>query len=302
MAKKKNIASSNQSTFELDFIAKIERSNVAVSELRTGLWAPIEKISANSITYKNFVKNNRSRRIKTSWGQVLVTGNILTQVHRDLIDCIIATNERINVREDGAVEVFFSGAEVMKKCGKDPSNLSWLRVKLREIKNTSIELEDKEGKYYSFDIFGDVAGIKNTGKFMITFDPTYRKYMEEQLTIGYLNELEKLLTIKHAVLRAIIRFFWTHKEASRMPIFDGEDGKPGLLTTVGYPTDSDQMVRDVARKIEANLDKLAEFGIYSGTEEVLINGQIKVRQLLYRKPDDLEINFIAGVGGSLLPR
>jgi len=192
MAKVK--VSNNQSRFELDILTKFEKTNVSVSELRTGLWAPIEKISSTSLIYKNFIRNKRSRAIQTSWGRVLVTGNILTQVHCDLIDCIISVADNTEEMKDGGVAVYFKESNALRKYGnKSTSNHTWLRSKIREIRNTSIEIEDKKEKYYAFQIIEEDGAIKETGEFKIVFSAKYRQYIESQLTIGYLNELDKLV-------------------------------------------------------------------------------------------------------------
>jgi len=78
-----------QSIIEFDVVNKFEKTITTVNELRTGIFAPIDKISANSKTYKDFISNNRKRTIETSWGKTIIKGNILTQTHRDLLDCII---------------------------------------------------------------------------------------------------------------------------------------------------------------------------------------------------------------------
>jgi len=285
--------SANQSKFELDFVTKFEKTNVSVSELRTGLWAPIEKISSTSLIYKNFIKNKRSRAIQTTWGKVLVTGNILTQVHRDLIDCIIASAETTEETPDGGVAVYFNESNALRKYGnKSTSNHTWLRSKIREIRNTSIEMEDKNKKYYAFQIIEEDGGIPETGEFKIVFSAKYRQYIESQLTIGYLNELDKLLTIDSALMKAIIRFFWTHKDAWRMEVDD-------LLLTVGYPSDSAQAIRAAKREIESNIDKLSEFGIFAGEEEYFVGKRRKIKKLLYRKSEDLKIDFISASSPSL---
>ena len=291
MAKLK--VSSNQSRFELDILTKFEKTNVSVFELRTGLWAPIDKISSTSLIYKNFIKNKRSRAIQTSWGRVLVTGNILTQVHRDLIDCIISVADNTEEIKDGGVAVYFKESNALRKYGnKSTSNHTWFRSKIREIRNTSIEIEDKKEQYYAFQIIEEDGAKKETGEFKIVFSAKYRQYIESQLTIGYLNELDKLLTIDSALLKAIIRFFWTHKDAWRMGIDD-------LLITVGYPTDSAQAIRTAKREIEANIDRLAEFGIFTGEEEYFEGKRRKIKKLLYRKPEDSKIDFISASSPSL---
>lgn len=294
MAKAKN--SPNQSRFELDIISRIERSNVSVSELRTGLWAPIEKVSSTSIIYKEFIKNKRSRAISTSWGKVLVTGNILTQVHRDLLDCIFAAASHIEELPSGSVEVYFNETEVLKKYGNTSgTNHTWLRTKIREIRNTSIEMEDHSKKYYAFQILDDDGAIPETGEFKIVFSSKYRNYIEGQLTIGYIDELDKLLTIPSALLRAIVRFFWTHKDASKMEIQD-------LLLTVGYPSSSSQAVRAARREIESNFETLEKFGISILEEEVTESGRKKIKKLLYRRVENTKINFVSPVSSPSLPR
>jgi hypothetical protein len=291
MAKYKD--SANQSKFELDFSTKLIKTNVSVSELRIGLWAPIEKISSTSLIYKNFIKNKRSRAIQTTWGKVLVTGNILTQVHRDLIDCIIASAEKTEETSDGSVSVYFNESNALRKYGnKSTSNHTWLRSKIREIRNTSIEMEDKNKQYYAFQIIEEDGGIPETGEFKIVFSAKYRQYIESQLTIGYLNELDKLLTIDSALMKAIIRFFWTHKDAWRMDIDD-------LLKTVGYPSDSAPALRAAKREIESNIDKLSEFGIFASEEEYFVGKRRKIKKLLYRKPENLKIDFISPSSSAL---
>lgn len=285
MAKKKE--SPRQSRFELDIVKKFERSNVSVEELRTGIWAPIEKFSHNSLILKNFEANKRKRAIETSWGKVIVSGNILTQAHRDLIDCIMAVKSNTKELEGGDIAVYFHKSDALKKYGdKSSKNHKWLDEKLNEIQNSSIELRDKKGNHYRFNILKLTAYSESEEMFGIIFTSEYRKYIEGQLTIGYLSELDKLLTIDSALLKSIIRFFWTHKDAFRMDI-------DHLLNTVGYPSDSDQMVRAAKREIESNLDRLEAFGIFSAEEEVIEGKRRKTKRLLYRKPEDAEITFIA---------
>ena len=49
-----------QLTFkEFDIVKKFENSNATVSELRTGVFAPIEKISSTSKTYTQFIENQK---------------------------------------------------------------------------------------------------------------------------------------------------------------------------------------------------------------------------------------------------
>ena len=117
-----------QLTLEFDVIRKFEKTLTTANELRTGIFAPIDKISANSKTYKDFIANNRKRTIETSWGKTIVKGNILTQTHRDLLDCIIADAKEVKELEGGAIAVYFSTTEILKSySGKTNTNTKWLK-------------------------------------------------------------------------------------------------------------------------------------------------------------------------------
>ena len=110
MVKKKG----QQLRLEFDVVQKFEKTITTANELRTGIFAPIDKISANSKTYKDFIENSRKRTIETSWGKTIVKGNILTQTHRDLLDCIIAGAKEIKELVGGAIAVYFSTTDVLK--------------------------------------------------------------------------------------------------------------------------------------------------------------------------------------------
>ena len=287
MAKRKE--SSRQSVFELDVVKKFEKSNASVEELRTGIWAPIEKLSHNSLILKNFEANKRRRTIETSWGKVVVSGNILMQSHRDLLDCVLAVSTKTKELDGGDIAVYFTKADALRKYGDQTAkNQRWLDDKLNEIQNTSIELRDNLGNYYRFSILKLTAYSEKEETFGIVFTKEYRTYIEGQLTIGYLAELDKLLDVKSALLKSIIRFFWTHKDFWKMDI-------DKLLVTVGYPTDSDQMIRSAKREIENNIDILERFGIKSAEERVIENNRTKIKKLLYHKPDDMKITFLTGI-------
>ena len=259
MAKKKQL------TLEFDVIRKFEKTLTTANELRTGIFAPIDKISANSKTYKDFIANNRKRSLETSWGKTIVKGNILTQTHRDLLDCIIADAKEVKELEGGAIAVYFSTTEILKSySGKSNTNTKWLKDKLDEIQNSSIEFkQNKTDDYYSFSIIDSHAFSTKHNSFGLVFTPAYRKFFEEQLTINYKKELPKLLKVKSALLKSIIRFFWTHSVSSSMDILI-------LLKTVGFPLESIRMKQKAVKEIKDNVELLAEYGIVFEPKSKLI--------------------------------
>lgn len=245
-----------QLKLEFDVVQKFEKTTTTANELRTGIFAPIDKISANSKTYQDFIENGRKRLIETSWGKTIVKGNILTQTHRDLLDCIIAGAKEIKELEGGAIAVYFSTTEILKSySGKVNTNTRWLKDKLDEIQNSSIEFKQNNSKdYYSFSIIDSHAFSTKHNSFGLVLTPAYRKFFEEQLTVNYKKELPKLLKVKSALLRAIIRFFWSHSVSSNMDI-------ENLLKTVGFPIESVRMKQKAIKEIKDNVELLSEYGI-----------------------------------------
>jgi hypothetical protein len=264
-------------------VEKFERSNATVNELRTGIFAPIDKISGNSATYKLFKKNNKKRMIRTSWGNTVIKGNILTQVHRDLIDCIFTNSKEITELENGSIAIYFSTSEILNSYSKSKSNANtrntqWLKTKLDEIQTTAIEFQSKDEKdLYSFSIISSFAYSSKHKSFGLVITPEYREYFENQLSINYKNELPKLLKVNSGLLRAIIRFFWTHSVKSTMTI-------ENLLITLGFPVESPRSKQMAIKEIRDSTELLSEYGIE----------YIPKTKLIYsKKSHENSINFIS---------
>ncbi len=246
-----------QLTFkEFDIVKKFENSNATVSELRTGVFAPIEKISSKSKTYTQFIENQKKRFIETSWGKTVIKGNILTQTHRDLLDCLFAGAKEIKEMESGGIAIYFSTSDILKSySGTTSRNTKWLKDKLDEIQTTAIEFRTTNGEdFYSFSIISSFAYSTKHKSYGIIITPEYRKYFEDQLTINYTKELPKLLKVKSALLRAIIRFFWTHSQASTMSI-------ENLLQTIGFPMESLRTKQSAIKEIKESAELLKDYGI-----------------------------------------
>lgn len=263
-----------QQYLNFDIVKKVEQSNATVDELRTGIWAPIERISSTSITYKQFLKNDKKRYVKTSWGEVVIKGNILTQIHRDLIDCIIAESDQALGNKKDEVALYFKLDRVLKKYrGGEGSTTDhkWLRKMLDQIQTTAIEFRphdsgEGESDFYSFIILSAVAYSSKEKTYFISFSKEYIDFIEKKVTVNYIDDLDKLLTVKSPLLRAIIRFFWSHEKQSRMPI-------EKLLSVVGYPVESSRAIATAKKDIRDNLDVLESFGIVYN----------KVDNLFYKK-------------------
>jgi hypothetical protein len=262
-----------------DIIKKWENFNVSVEELRTGIYAPIDKISHNSLINKNFIENKRTRTIKTSWGEVSIFGNILTQTHKDLVDCILAVASKTKELPGGDIAVYFNRSDALKKLGHATiNNHIWINDKLKEIQTTAIELkesvENKKGNFYRFNILKVAAFSEKEDSFGIVFTTEYRKYIEDQTTVNYLRDLDALLKVKSALLKAVIRFFFSHNFSSIT--------EKQLLLTLGFPHDSARTLQLAKKEFKNNISLLKEFGICFSCKEKIFT---------YNKKDSIHFTF-----------
>jgi hypothetical protein len=258
-----------QQTFDFDILDKFSMTNATVKELRTSFWLPIEKITKTSKIYKDFEANKRKKEIVTPWGKTIIKGNLPTQLHRSLFDCILTNYDEMTQLESGDILVKFSSTKILKAYGYTSTRASkWLKEKLDELRICVIEVYDAGSKrLYDFNIISNLIGDGKKGEFGIIIDKDYANFFANEVTINYKNELPNLLSIKAqgedestALLQAIIRFFWTHQSESHMQI-ESKNDKIGLLETIGFPLESPKTLQRAKKTIKNNADKLKEFGI-----------------------------------------
>jgi hypothetical protein len=233
-------------------IDRFENNTATVTELRVGIFAPIEKISANSTIYKDFIKNNRKRKLTTPWGEVTVKGNILTQIHRDIIDAIMSIGT-IEKTDNNNFMISFIGAELLRYLGKSPKNHTWLKKILDELKTTNIEYTDKKGNSIDFNISSAGGYSSQKGVFVVMLTESYVKFYEQEVVVNYKQEIPQLIKVDDALVKAIIRFFFTH--ANKVS-FNLEK----LLDTLGYPVNAASL-KTAKKKMRDHTQTLKDFGI-----------------------------------------
>lgn len=231
-----------------------KNNNATVTELRVGIFAPISQITASSITHNDFVAAGRVRKIHTSWGEVKIKGNILTQVHRNIIDAIFTTATYSETTKAGNIALFFSGYEIQKFLGlKSSTNNTWLKKKLDEIKTTNIEFRDGSANEYDFNITDSGGYSAKKDSFVIVFTEGYMNFFQSQVTVNYKEELKRLMAVEDPAVQAIIRFFFTH--ANNVKI-----GFESLLEAIGYPCNPTTL-KKARKKVRDHLDDFKHFGI-----------------------------------------
>jgi len=251
-----------------DVVEKIEQSTTSITELRIPIFAPVQKLSGNSTTAKEFKKNGGIRTIATSWGKVEIRGRaLLTQVHRDLLDCIYTHATRINRAGDNEVTILFSQTKILReyKSGKSNSwetQTKWLKNKIKEIRDITINYENTKGDSFDFNLISNLDYSDEYNSYAITLDKRYLKFYERELSINYKRELPKLLQVESASIKAVIRWFFTHKNESKYKLLT-------VLEALGFPIDSPKTLQTTKRDFKLNVNTFRSFGIdYDPKEEM----------------------------------
>jgi len=275
-------------------LAKFERSNATLNELRLAMFAPIGRLTHSSKS--NILMKEKGRIVrKTNWGEMVIENKVLTQIHRDILDLIFTHGEAIrpiNTSYKDGVAYRFDANKILDAYGWENSrNTSWLNDKLKEMRDARITIKTNHGDEYDFNILSSRGFREEMGSFYIEFSPAYVDYFNRSISIDYRNQLPQLLKIKSPVVKAIIRLELTHKKSSTMRLFSGtnESGEEriGLLEAIGYPVESPAAIKTAMTDLRQYKETLASFGILyeEGTRQ-------KNGKLSYRKKDSLNIKFI----------
>jgi len=290
-----------------DAIEKIENSTSTVTELRIPIFSPVQKLSGNSITAREFKKNGGIRTTVTSWGRVEIRGRkLLTQVHRDLLDCIYTHATTILPLQNEEVTIIFSQTKILKEYSGEAKSKSWetqtkwLKEKIKEIRDVTINYVNTKGDSFDFNLISHLDYLEEYKAYSITLDKRYLKFYERELSINYKQELQKLLKVDSALIKAIIRWFFTHKEKSTFKLLT-------VLEALGFPIESPKTLQVAKREIGSRVEDLRSFGIdYNKDAEVFFyngNQSIAFIPSLFNKKDNLvqlvlpakkEINSLVG--------
>ena len=250
-------------------VEKIESSTATITELRIPIFSPVQKLSGNSVTAREFKKNGGIRTIETSWGKVEIRGRkLLTQVHRDLLDCIYTHASKVLPLPTEEVVLVFSQTKILKEYSRDSKSdhwenqTKWLKEKIKEIRDITVNYVDTKGNSFDFNLISHLDYLEEHKAYSITLDNRYLKFYERELSINYKKELTKLLQVDSALTKAIIRWFFTHKKESRFKLMT-------VLEALGFPIDSPKSLQVCKRTMKEEVGELQSFGIdYNPSEEM----------------------------------
>ena len=231
-----------QTAFDFDNNEIVKKFNLSITttdEIRTAIWAPLTKVTHSSNIYKNFIANKRTREISSNFGdikKVIVSGNILDQSHKGMLDTIMSVGSEIKQNNDGLFYITFSRYKVLTELGAGTGNYKTIDNKLREIKNASIELIINEGETDDRKVsLGIINSIYQDGEgnFGVIFTREYINHFATSLTMDYSQYLSKINNISGVgagLMQAAVRFFLTQDVRSKPYVIRLEN----LLDKLGH--------------------------------------------------------------------
>lgn len=208
--------------------------------------------------------------IETKNGTLIIKGCLLTQVHRNIVDCIFSFYEP-HPQLDGSVVFMFSRYELLEHLGyKSRKNTGWLESKFEEMRKALIQLkEHKELKgdevHQKISFRGvltgyDVTKIESPNKkdaflYGVIFSESFMRAFDEDVNIYSQEVTHDIIALKNGLTQAFVREVISHSNSVNSPLED-------VLEKLGVVKDNP---RGFNKKIKPLLDNRKElkdvFGI-----------------------------------------
>lgn len=276
------MTNNNKNELSISSTNKFANSNAAVDELRTAIFAPVLKLTGKSRIRKELEDKGKLIR-QTPWGKITIEKTILTQLHRNILDCILSEKTDVYKTDTKTVVVKFSANKVLKKYSITDSenrNTKWLEEKIKEMMTSIISITFNNKDKFMFTMIEAAKYIDSEKTFFIEFSKNYVEFFEKQTTIGYNEYLDDILELKSPLLQAVARLLLSHEKAFYMPIYDknSKSTSTGILESVGEGTDSDRSRQRAIKEIKDNAGKLEKFGIYLTTNNA--NTKVSYKKVL----------------------
>lgn len=248
-------------------VEKINKSTGTVLELRSGIFAPIGKISSRSIIHKDFIEPNKKtgkpanmRRFDFQSGAfkgtIEIQNVILTQIHRALLEAILSGKTSIS-KKDGEIELVCTLKSVQEYYS-GTLNLKWFKEKLTEMKTSSINIiaNDEEqiidSSNLNFSVISTYSYSASTKEFTISLNNKYSKIFDNDITINYGKFVKEINSIDSFFVQAVIRFFITQNECEYL--------LDTIIRITGYGS-TDRARRTAIEELNKYNTKLLSFNI-----------------------------------------
>jgi hypothetical protein len=197
-------------------LERINRTTSTVLELRSGIFAPIGKITTGSIIYKDYINNNKVRRLRFSGGIIDIKHGVLTMTHKALLNAFFAGKASI-IKNDGEVELCFAIKDI-QPFYNGTIKLKWLKEKLDEMRAITIHIilsdrkKEEESSDLNFSIISTYTYSADTKEFRVSLNNKYSKIFDTNLTLNFNKHVKEISMLKYPFAQAIVMFFLTQED------------------------------------------------------------------------------------------
>lgn len=232
-------------------VEKIKSTSITYKEVAYNFFLPIGKLSGNSTTRKEFLKNGNIRIVKTPYGTMEIRNRLLTENDQKLINAIFHFGD-IRVLEDGNIASYFSETEILKELNMG-KNYTSLRKNIKKIGDAQYYIP--VGKYtrrisiFKEHVIDEQEGSKMQG---VVFDPEYIRIHKSDFSVDYRSIFSKISSIPYATIPSIIKYLLMKNRTSKIREFH----LIKILEDLGFPLDSPSTLREVKHNLKNYSDTL----------------------------------------------
>ena len=204
--------------------------------------------------------------IENSYGKATIENCKLTQVHRNLLDVILAYHHGLYFYQDGAAGFLVDLYEVQNILQIYASNHTWVLKKLKDMMTTVFEVETKE-----WMITGAIVRKHNYSKedaehtpdkfgenklYYIILEAQFMEFFKLDTNVLYFEFVEKIINLKSAICQALVRFCLSHRQLNQ----DLEEvlKQIGVLRKDTHKREKSRILQEIFLESEALIN---EFGI-----------------------------------------
>jgi len=259
--------------------------STTVSQSRIPIFLPISRIE-----HKN--PGAQQRRVETSWGYAELSGPVLTQAHRDILDAAWFLAERTRKWSDGSVSLYLDTCKMRKLLGLG-NNQKRLIKRLHDLRDAGLLICPKTAAVSIYTSIitkiqyetakEETHNLKSTrfggGQLLeIKLSETYMSLFQQEARVHDRKLLEARLKIEEPLIRALLRFMHTMNQGFKIGI------NKALITLAAIlPGDKAYKVSRAKKIIMTNQKELAEFGVKINKDTLMYE---RDKRVFFTKPSN----------------
>lgn len=257
---------------------KFKETSITETEALFNYYMPVEKISGNSITYKNFKKSRNKRVVDTQYGRIEYRNRLLCEYHQRVVTAIIHFGE-IKMLENGSLASIFRERDIMDALGFGDGNYAAFREVVKVISDAQYYITTNATKGGTItrrvSIFKEHILHENSNSKMqgVVFDAEYTRMHKSDFSLSLYKIFKKMACIPYPTMQSILIYLMFRNK----DLQDREYKLDEVLTNISFPTDSPTSIKTV----KANLKQFkavlkSDYGVeYCDKRHIFTCGEIK---------------------------